>query len=93
MAGLGELLDRALDLPSLTPSHPECHPNPAASVFLQLCLRISNLVQGFNVHLGTLIGKTGSPGGGPGASEILWGSHDPSKTPALHQGPPLGGQS
>lgn len=48
---------------SLVPSSPECHLNPASSVLPQLCLSISNLVQGLNVHLGTLIGKTWEPRG------------------------------
>lgn len=50
-----------LDPRSLAPSRPECQPNPASSVLLQLCLGIANLVQGLNVHLGTLIGKTWEP--------------------------------
>lgn len=36
----------------------------ASSLLSQLCLQVSGLVQDLNVHLGTLIGKTWSPGDG-----------------------------
>lgn len=59
---LGSSLERLPDWdPRSSPlafSSPECRPNPGASVLSQLCLSVSNLVQGLNVHLGTLIGKT-----------------------------------
>ena len=50
------------------PPGPERRSNPGGFVLSQVCLSISNLVQGLNVHLGTLIGKTGhSRGRGRGA--------------------------
>lgn len=67
-----------LESHGLTPSAPAPSSPASASVLPQLCLSISNLVQGLNVHLGTLIGKIWEPRGrglGPlsstGAPKIL----------------------
>lgn len=60
----GGFLTGTLDSCGLTPPAPAPSSPASSSVLPQLCLSLSNLVQGLNVHLGTLIGKTWQPGGG-----------------------------
>lgn len=71
-SSLGRLPDWDPRSSRLASSSPECRPNPGSSVLSQLCLSVSNLVQGLNVHLGTLIGENWeSRGSGRGTPETL----------------------